>query len=384
MPMINEVTDDIANIYRDVYNTNDFIPLHSPYFSGNEKKYINDCIDSTWVSSVGKYVDHFAEKITQYCKCKYAVPTVNGTAALHLSLLAAGVTAEDHVICPDISFIATAAAIAYTGASIAFLDIDEDTLGLSPQALETYLKNYSTKKNNKTIHKYSGKQIKACVAMHNIGFPLRITEIKKICEKNNIILIEDAAEALGSSTNHKKCGTFGQSGIFSFNGNKPITTGGGGILITDNEKVYTYTKHLSTTAKKPHKYLYVHTDIGYNYRMPNINAALGLAQFEKFNEMITIKRKQFETIKKNISNKNIKILTPPFGEWNYWFVIAKISNVNIFNTIEKLSNMKIMARPLWSKISEMEPYKNQETFSNPIAEKITQSIICLPNGVAFK
>ena len=275
---------------RETFKTNEFIPLHEPKFIGNEKKYLNDCIDSTFVSSVGKYVDKFEEEFAKKVGSKYAVATVNGTSALHISLLLADVKAEDEVITQALTFVATCNAISYIGAKPVFVDVDLDTMGLSPNSLKKFLKENCETINNQCINKTTKKIIKACVPMHTFGHACKIEDIKNICDEWNIALVEDAAESLGSYYKEKHTGTFGKLGAFSFNGNKIITSGGGGVIVTDDEEFAKKAKHLTTTAKIPHKWEYVHDEIGYNYRMPNLNAALLVAQLEKLNDFIASKR----------------------------------------------------------------------------------------------
>jgi len=275
---------NIIDFIKETYKSKDFIPLHEPRFFGNEKKYINDCIDTTYVSSVGRYVNIFEEEIAKYTGAKYAVATSNGTSGLHISLILADVCQNNEVITQSLTFVATCNAISYCGAQPIFVDVDKDTMGLSPTSLEYFLKENTSIKDNQCINNKSGKVIKACVPMHTFGHPCRIEEIKEICDKYNIFLIEDAAESVGSIYKDKHTGTFGELGVMSFNGNKIITAGGGGCVITDNKSLANKAKHLSTTAKVPHKWDFNHDMIGYNYRMPNINAALLVAKLENLDD----------------------------------------------------------------------------------------------------
>ena len=278
------------NFIRSIYGSEGVIPLHEPRFIGNEKKYLNDCIDSTFVSSTGKFVDEFEEKIAKYTGAKYAVATSNGTSALHIALLLANVAKNDEVITQPLTFVATCNAISYCGADPVFIDVDKDTMGLSPSALQTFLEKNTTVTGQQCVNNNTGKIIKACVPMHAFGHPCRIGDIKDICDKYKILLIEDAAESLGSFYKDKHTGTFGQMGVISFNGNKIITGGSGGCVITDNEILAKRAKHLTTTAKVPHKWEYIHDMIGYNYRMPNLNAALLVAQLENLESFLLNKR----------------------------------------------------------------------------------------------
>ena len=265
---------DIINFIKDTYKSLDFIPLHEPRFVGNEKKYINECIDTTFVSSVGRYVDLFEKEIASYTGAKYAVATCNGTSALHISFLLADIQQNDEVITQSLTFVATCNAISYCRAKPIFIDVDKDTMGMSPSALRLFLEKNTTIKNNKCINNLTGNVIKACVPMHTFGHPCKVDEIKEICSEYNIFLIEDAAESVGSFYKSKHTGNFGKLGVMSFNGNKIITAGGGGCIVTNDKALAKNAKHLTTTAKVPHKWEFNHDMVGYNYRMPNINAAL--------------------------------------------------------------------------------------------------------------
>ena len=287
---------DTIDFIRSIYGSERVIPLHEPHFIGNEKKYLNDCIDSTFVSSTGKFVDEFEEKIAKYTGAKYAVATSNGTSALHIALLLANVAKNDEVITQPLTFVATCNAISYCGANPIFIDVDKETMGLSPLSLQAYLKKNAFIKNQQCINNNTGRVIKACVPMHTFGQPCRIDEIKEICDKYNISLIEDAAESLGSFYKDKHTGTFGQMGVISFTGNKIITGGGGGCVITDDEILAKRAKHLTTTAKVSHKWEYIHDMIGYNYRMPNLNAALLVAQLENLESFLLNKRELSKSI----------------------------------------------------------------------------------------
>ena len=279
----------IVDFIKQIFNTQEFIPLHEPKFIGNEKKYLNDCIDSTFVSSVGKYVDRFEKEFASYVGAKYAIATVNGTAALHIALKLVDVKENDEVITQSLTFIATCNAISYCGAKPIFVDVDLDTMGLSPDSLQSFLETNCKIINKSCINKITGKTIKACVPMHTFGHPCRIEEIKDICETWHIALVEDSAESLGSYYKNKHTGTFGKIAAFSFNGNKIITSGGGGVIVTDDEELAYKAKHITTTAKIPHPYEYVHDEIAYNYRLPNINAALLVAQMENLNKFLESK-----------------------------------------------------------------------------------------------
>jgi len=379
--------NNLIKFIQQTYNTKDFIPLHEPRFRGNEKKYINECIDSTFVSSVGKFVDLFEQKIAEYTGAKYAVAAVNGTAALHMALLLSNVGDDDEVITQPITFVATANAISYTGASPVFIDVDKDTLGLSPEKLEHWLSlnttHSSDDKQPVTINKKSGKQIKACVPMHTFGHPCRIDEIVEICNNYNITVIEDAAESLGSYYKGKHTGTFGKLAILSFNGNKTITTGGGGMILTDDEDLAKLAKHLTTQAKVPHKWEYIHDFIGYNYRLTNLAAALGVAQLEQIPGFIKAKRELAKSYKNFFINTNIEFVNEPNNsQSNYWLNTILFENRNVREEFLEYTNQNgIMTRPVWKLINELPMYKKCQTGDLSNAEWLADRIVNLPSSV---
>jgi perosamine synthetase len=283
--------EKIVSFIKSLYPTENPVPLHAPRFSGNEKKYLIDCIDTTYVSYVGQYVSRFEDEVRQLTGAKYAIAVSTGTAALHIALLLAEVAPGDEVITQPLTFVATANAIAYCGAQPVFVDVERATLGLDPEKLNDFLlSNSILKSDGKCYNKTTGSKIAACVPMHTFGHPVRIHEITEICQKYNIPVIEDAAEALGSYYKEQHAGTFGDISILSFNGNKPVTTGGGGMIITNDEALAAKGKHLTTTAKVAHPWEFFHDEVGYNYRMPNINAAVGCAQMECFAGVLENKR----------------------------------------------------------------------------------------------
>ena len=324
---MNEI-DHIIKFIRETFQTKEFIPLHVPYFGGNERKYLLETIDSTFVSSVGPFVNLFEEKIAQYTGSKYAVACVNGTNSLHMALLVCGVGSNDEVLSQALTFIATANAISYIGAKPVFIDVDKDTMGLSPDALTTFLTNNAEKKaDGFTYNKTTGRKIAACIPMHTFGFPAKIDQIAEICEYWNIALIEDAAESLGSFYKGKHTGVFGKVGVFSFNGNKTITCGGGGALITDDEELAKRAKHLSTQAKVPHAWKFSHDEIGYNYRMPNLNAALACAQLEQLDHILINKRELAEKYKSFFLGTSCDFVTElKDTKANYWLNALILSN----------------------------------------------------------
>ena len=316
---------------------------------GMKKKYINECIDSSFVSSVGKYVDIFEEKISRYTGAKYAVATSNGTSALHLSLLLADVNQNDEVITQPLTFVATCNAISYCGAKPIFVDVDRETMGLSAAALKDFFNENTTITLGKCINKKTGKTIKACIPMHSYGHPCKIEEIRELCDKHNVFLIEDAAESLGSKYKGRHTGTFGQAGILSFNGNKIITSGGGGCIVTNDKELAKKAKHLSTTAKVSHEWKFIHDSIGYNYRMPNLNAALLVAQLENLDNFVTKKRNLAKLYENFFTNSDYSFLKEPANcESNYWLNTILLKNKNERDDFLEFSNKNgIMTRPIW-------------------------------------
>jgi aminotransferase in exopolysaccharide biosynthesis len=372
---------DIIKFIQKLYNSKEFIPLHEPKFLANEKKYLNECIDSTFVSSVGKFVDRFEDEFASYVGSKYAVATINGTSALHIALVGLGVCAEDEVITQALSFVATSNAISYTGATPIFVDVDLDTLGLSPYALKEFLEQNCILENGRCINKNTKKTIKACVPMHTFGHPCKIDEIVDICKEWGIIVVEDSAESLGSLYKNKHTGTFGTCGIFSFNGNKIITSGSGGVVVMDDEKLAKRLKHLSTTAKVAHRWEYVHDEIGYNYRLSNLNAALLVAQLEKLDEYLQNKRqvayKYMEFFKTLDGVEFIK--EPDFAKSNYWLNGIKVQNKE--KILEELNSNGIMSRPIWRLLSELDMYKDCQNDGLKNSKYLQKCVVNIPSSV---
>jgi len=366
------------------YPSQGFIPLHEPRFNGNEKKYLMDCIDSTFVSSVGQYVDDFEKQLAHYTGAKYAVATVNGTAALHMALLVAGVKNNDIVITQPLSFIATCNAISYIGASPLFVDVDMDTLGMSPNSLKRYLHENCIKKSDGfTYHKVTNQKITACVPMHTYGHPCKIDEIAEICSQYTIVLIEDAAESIGSFYKEKHTGTFGLLGTFSFNGNKSITSGGGGAIITDNEMLAKKAKHLTTQAKVPHRWEFVHDDVGYNYRMPNLNAALACAQLEQLNTFLKNKRELAHSYIDFFKATEIEFVSEPKGaQSNYWLCAVLLKDKQTRDEFLQFTNNNgVMTRPTWALMNRLSMFKNAICSNVEHAEGIENRLVNLPSSV---
>ena len=374
---------EIINFIKSIYGNKEFIPLHAPNLLGNEKKYLGRCIDSTFVSSAGKFVDEVEEKIAKYTGAKYAVATINGTSALHISLILAGVVQDDEVITQPLNFVASCNAISYCRAKPIFIDVDIDTMGLSPHALKFFLEKNTTIKNKKCINKKTNKIIKACVPMHSYGHPCRIDEIKKILKKYYIFLIEDAAESLGSFYKERHTGTFGQLGVFSFNGNKIITAGGGGCIITNDKVLAKKAKHLSTTAKIPHKWDFIHDMIGYNYRMPNLNAGLLIAQLENLNYFLRIKRKlakKYEVFFKHTDYVFFK--EPKNSKSNYWLNTIILKNRKTRDQFLKITNsVGIMTRPIWKLINKLPMFKNSQCNDLKNSKWLFERVVNIPSSV---
>lgn len=369
---------------RQTFASDGFIPLHEPRFMGNEKKYLLDCIDSTFVSSVGQYVDRFEKEFAAYVGSRYAVATVNGTAALHVALLLAGVSAHDEVITQPLTFIATCNAISYQHAHPVFVDVDKTTMGMSPEALSDFLTTSAVQKNGQCVNKITGRVIKVCVPMHTFGHPCRVDELKAICDTWNIVLIEDAAESLGSFYQGKHTGRFGQLGAFSFNGNKVITAGGGGAIVTDDEALAKQAKHLTTTAKVPHAYKFVHDQVGYNYRMPNINAALLVAQLEQLENFLSNKRQLAQKYNTFFDNKEhfSFFKEPQNAHSNYWLnavLLADKKNQDAF--LELANKQGVMTRPIWQLMNTLPMFANCQTGDLSNAQYFEQHVVNLPSSV---
>lgn len=360
------------------------IALHEPCFIGNEKKYLLECIDSGFVSSVGEFVTRFEEALKEKTKARFVIATNTGTAALHIALLANGIDENCEVITQSISFVATANAIAYTGAKPVFLDIDENTLSLSPKALEHFLENQTYRKDNLSYNKTTHKLIKACVIMHTFGLSAHIKAIKELCEKYHILLIEDAAEALGSTYENKALGTFGKCGILSFNGNKIITGGCGGAILSDDENLAKLARHLSTTAKIPHPYEYDHDRIAYNYRLCNINAAILLAGLENLELFLENKRELAKIYKDFFKNHDkCKFIDEKSNEKsNFWLNTLLFKNENLRNIfLEECLKNNIFVRPVWKSLPSLKAFQNCQSNELINTKKLEKRLISLPSSV---
>jgi len=368
---------------QDIYQTKDFIPLHEPRFIGNEKKYLNECIDSTFVSSVGEFVDRFEEEIAKFTNAKYTVATNNGTSALHISLLISGVESGHEVITQPLTFVAICNAISYCIAKPIFVDVDKDTMGMSPVALESFLKENAIVQNQQCVNKSTGNIIKACIPMHTFGHPCRIDEIKDICDKYYISLIEDAAESIGSFYKDKHAGTYGQMGLISFNGNKIITGGGGGCIITDDEVLAKKAKHLTTTAKVSHKWEYTHNMIGYNYRMPNLNAALLTSQLENLETFLSSKRSVAMAYKEFFKDKPYGFVEEPTnGHSNYWLnaiILQDKEERDLF--LHETNSKGVTTRPIWTLMNKLPMFKDAQCGNLTNAEWLEERVVNIPSSV---
>lgn len=341
---------------KEVFGNQEFTPLAVPVFAGNEKKYLEECIDTTFVSSVGKFVDRFEKDMAEYARCKKAVVCVSGTNALHMSMMLVGVERDDEVLTQALTFIATCNAISYIGAHPVFIDVDKSTMGLSPDALKEWLVKNAEVKNGQCYNKNTGRRVKACVPMHTFGHPVRIEEIAYLCEEYHIELVEDAAESIGSLYKGKHTGTFGKVGAISFNGNKTITTGGGGMMLFNDEDLAAHAKHLTTQAKVPHRWEFRHDHVGYNYRMPNINAALGCAQLENLDKFIASKRQlalEYAEYFKNV--EDIQFFTEPEDTFsNYWLQAVILKDRDAQQAfLQQTNDNGVMTRPIWELMNRL-------------------------------
>jgi perosamine synthetase len=374
------IIDKIREIYHQPEGP---VYLHEPLFIGNEKKYLEECIDSTFVSSVGKFVDLFEEKTAEYTGSKKAVVCNSGTNALHIALKLVGVEQGDEVITQPLTFIATANAISYCSATPVFVDVDKDTMGLSPQSLDAFLSKETEIKADGCYNKFTGKRIKACVPMHTFGHPCRIDEIALICNKYKIELVEDAAESIGSYYKGQHTGTFGKIGILSFNGNKVITAGGGGMLLFNDETLAKRAKHLTTQAKVPHPWEFFHDEIGYNYRMPNINAALGVAQLESLDLFIKKKRILATAYMDFFKEKTVAFFhEPDHCVSNYWLNVILLDSEaerDIFLT--ESNGQRVMTRPAWRLMNKLPMFENCQHGDLSNSEWLEKRIVNIPSSV---
>lgn len=374
----------IVDFVKSLYPANEFVPLHVPVFKGNEKKYVLDTIDSTYVSSIGAYVNKFEELMCGITGARHAVAIVSGTNALHLSLILAGVNQNDEVLTQSLTFVATCNAISYLKAKQVFVDIDRNTLGMSSYSLEAFLvKNAELGQDGYCYNKQTGKRIKACVPMHTFGLPCEVDKIAEICNHYKIFLIEDAAESIGSYYQQKHTGTFGNIGVFSFNGNKTVTSGGGGAIVTDDPEIAKKAKHLSTQAKVPDRWNFYHDEVGYNYRMPNINAALACAQLEQLNSFVQNKRDLAVKYSNFFENLNLEFVKEPEGaEANYWLNSVLLSDRDERNLFLEFTNDNgVMTRPVWELMHRLPMFSDAQYEDLSVSEWIADRLVNIPSSV---
>ncbi|ABM00535.1 LegC family aminotransferase [Shewanella amazonensis] len=373
--------ETLVEFVRDIYQSNEQIPLHVPSFDGNEKSYVLNCIDSTFVSSVGQYVNRFERQIADFTGCAGAVATVNGTAALHTALHLAGVERNDLVITQALTFVATANALFHMGAQPIFVDISPLSLGLCPKAVACYLQENAKLTEFGPVHKQTGQRIKAVVPMHTFGHPVELDELVSVCAKWQLTLVEDAAESLGSYYKGHHTGTVGKFGAISFNGNKIITTGGGGMLLCSDEQSALHAKHVTTTAKVPHPYEFYHDEPGFNYRMPNINAALGCAQMECLPQYLAQKRQLAHQYEALFASSDLKFVTEPaYAQSNYWLNAIVCADRQQRDQLLQFTNVAgVMTRPVWQLMHRLPMYQYSLRGELTNAEFFEARLINLPS-----
>ncbi len=369
-------------------DTTQFVSLHEPRLSGNESRYVQDCIESTFVSSVGKFVDRFEADLATYTRAKHSVAVVNGTCALQVALQLAGVQAGDEVLVPALTFVATANAVSHCAAVPHFVDSEETSLGIDPDALQDWLQHIAEPTNGAFRNSHTGRKLSALIPMHTFGHPCRLGDLLQVASDYKLQVIEDAAESLGSLYHGQHTGTFGLLGTLSFNGNKIITTGGGGAILTNNSELARQAKHLTTTAKLPHRWEYLHDQIGFNYRLPNLNAALGCAQLEQLPTFLDSKRALFENYQaafRTISGVEI-VREPENCRSNFWLQTLKLSESGA-SMREKILNATndegLMTRPVWKLLHTLSPYRNCPSSPLPVVESLEQRLINLPSSACL-
>ena len=374
---------EVIGFIKTQFDNKPFIPLHEPRFLGNEKKYVVDSIDSTFVSSVGAYVDKFELMMSSISGTNKSIAVVNGTSALQVALRLAGVSVGDEVITQALTFIATVNAIIYNYAAPIFIDVDIDTMGLSPNAVEAFLEEHGELRDGICYNKKTNKKIAACMPMHTFGFPAHLDELLKVCNQWNIPLVEDAAEAFGSEYHSRPIGSLGKLGVFSFNGNKILTSGGGGAIVTNDVELGIKAKHLTTTAKVPHPYEYVHDEIGYNFRMPNLNAALACAQLEQLSTFIDSKRTLAQEYNSFFKSKGINFRTElPQTKANYWLMCVQLENIKERESFLKETNENgVMTRPIWQLIFKSSLYSGFQKDAQINAMYLEDRIVNIPSSV---
>lgn len=377
---MNEQWITFAKGIKDLYKK-DFVPLHEPTFDETEISYVTDCVTSGWVSSVGKYVDRFERELAEFTGVKRAVAVVNGTAALQIALKVAGVQADEEVFMPSLTFIATANAASYLQAIPHFVDVSEATLGLDPVILEEHIQEIGVMKNGQLMNKQTGRVIRAVVPMHTFGHPVDLDPLIALCERYNLVLVEDAAESLGSYYKGKHTGGFGRVSALSFNGNKIMTTGGGGAVLTNDDQLADYAKHITTTAKIPHRWAYEHDEIGYNYRMPNLNAALGCAQLQKM-PMFLEQKRQLTSLYEQLVNglEGVSVFKEtPYTKGNYWLQTLKLKHHDRDAILDFLNDKGVMSRPIWTPMDELRIFEKMPKGDLEITKRLKSTLINIPS-----
>jgi len=374
---------DLIRLVRGIYGRDCFVPLHRPLFGGSEREYLSACIDSNFVSSVGEKVTEFERQVAELAGAQFGVAVVNGTNALQVALRLVGVERECEVVTQALTFVATCNAIGYLGAHPVFVDVDRETLGMSPDALRAFLEEFGERREDGCYNRETGRRMAACQPMHTFGHPARIDEIAAICQGWGIALVEDAAESLGSDFQGRHTGTFGRLGVFSFNGNKIITTGGGGMIVTDDEELAARAKHLTTTAKVPHPYEYVHDELGYNFRMPNLNAALGCAQMEQLPGFLAAKREIADRYATFFADRDAEFIREPDNaRSNYWLnaiILKDRAERDAF--LKETNEQGVMTRPIWALMNELPMYAGCQTDGLEVSKWLEDRVVNLPSSV---
>jgi aminotransferase in exopolysaccharide biosynthesis len=372
----------LINLVRDTYG-DDFVPLHRPVFAGNEKEELLACIDSNFVSSVGERVTAFESAVAAMAQAKFGVAAVNGTNAIQVALRLVGVERDTEVLTQALTFVATSNAIAYQGAHPVYIDVERSTLGMCPDALRAFLQAHAELRDGVCFNRGSGRRFSACMPMHTFGHPCRIDDIVAVCHEWGIPVVEDAAESLGSYFKGQHTGSFGRVGVFSFNGNKIITTGGGGVIVTNDESLGARAKHLTTTAKRPHPYEYFHDELGYNFRMPNLNAALGCAQMEQLPRFLKVKREIAKRYQALFEGTDVVFVSEPeHATSNYWLNAIILPDKASRDELLKATNdAGVMTRPIWTLMTDLPMYAECQHDGLAVSRDLEQRVVCLPSSV---
>lgn len=378
-------TDVVRTLRSVLRDPEEFVPLHAPEFAGEEWTFIKDCLDTGWVSSVGKYVDRFESEVAQACHAEHGVAVVNGTAALHVAMLVAGVRFEDEVLIPALTFVATANAVRHAGAIPHLVDSSRETLGMDPRALERHLAVVADHSNGEVFNRRTGRRIAAILPMHVFGHPIDMDGLARVAESHGLPIIEDAAEALGSEYQGRRCGSLGRIGTLSFNGNKIVTTGGGGAIVTDDPELAAHARHLTTTAKVPHRWAFVHDEVAFNYRLPNLNAALGCAQLAQLDQRLERKRRLAQRyIDGFVELQGARVFTEPAGcRSNYWLNTLQLDLDYVGARdalLDELNDAGLMCRPVWRLMHRLRMYADCPRADLAVAEELEARLVSLPSS----